>query len=599
MSLPRLALPCLLLGLVLPQAASADEPAAVSAEEAAAFLEETEARLLELMIRRERAWWVQYNFITHDTEIIAAQAVADMMAFVSEAAAESRRFSELDLSYEQRRKLDLLRLALDLPAPQDPALRDELATIAAELESAYGKGKYCPAEGDCKNLGELADVISQSRDWDELLEAWQGWRTIAPPMREPYARFVELANLGAQDLGYDDLGHLWKSRYDMESVAFEQEVDRLWSQVEPLYSDLHCYVRQQLQEEYGKKRVPKRKPIPAHLLGNMWGQEWQTLYDQLAPEPDVAVDLDAAIVKTGWDEKELVAKAESFFVSLGLDPLPKTFYERSLFVKPRDRDVACHASAWDVDFDEDLRVKMCIRRRYDDFATMHHELGHVYYYYTMRKHPTLFRDDANAAFNEAIGDTIQLSVTPEHLVRLGILEQVPDGELNALMERALGAVAFLPFGLIVDKWRWDVFAGRVAPEDYNAHWWDLKERYQGIAPPVDRPTDAFDPGAKNHIPTNTPYIRYFLSTILQYQFHRALCQQSGHEGPLHTCSIHGQEEAGQRLEDMMAMGATRPWPDALEKLSGERQMDATAIQEYYAPLQAWLQERNKGCRCGW
>ena len=587
-----------LIASVPPLSAESPQP---TQDDAAAFIAATEAELLRQMVRRERAWWVADNFITYDTEIMAADAVASMMEFVSEAAAESRRFAELELPYDQRRKLNLLTQALDLPAPTDPALREELARIASRLQGTYGKGKYCPdgADGACRDLGDLADTMAQSRDWDELLEAWVGWRTISPPMRDDYARFVELANQGAQDLGYNDLSELWKSRYDMQSDAFEAEVDRLWGQVEPLYREMHCFMRQHLRQEFGADRVPRKGPIPAHLLGNMWAQEWQGLYDAVVPDPSAAVDLDAAIQQAGWDATTMVHNAEGFYTSLGYDPLPDTFYQRSLFVKPQDRDVVCHASAWDVDFDQDLRIKMCIRPRYDDFTTIHHELGHVYYYYTVREHTALFRDDANAAFNEASGDTILLSVTPEHLVRLGLLDTVPEDDMNALMERALGAVAFLPFGLVIDKWRWDVFSGKVGPDEYNQHWWDLRLQYQGIAPPVARSEADFDPGAKYHIPGNTPYIRYFLSNILQYQFHRALCEVAGHEGPLHTCSIYGSEEAGERYRAMMAMGASRPWPDALEALTGSREMDATAILDYYQPLYEWLKEQNKGCKCGW
>jgi len=411
-----------------------------------------------------------------------------------------------------------------------------------------------------------------------------------------------VANEGAEELGFSDLGELWRSGYDMAPDDFAAELDRLWEQVRPLYEALHCHVRARLAEQYGESQVPLDQPIPAHLLGNMWSQSWGNIYDLVGPgESDPGYDLTQLLVRNGVDEKEMVRYGERFFTSLGFDPLPDTFWERSLFTKPNDRDVVCHASAWDLDYVDDLRIKMCIEINDEDFTTVHHELGHNFYQRAYAEQDPLYRDSANDGFHEGIGDTIALSVTPEYLVQVGLLDRAPSakGDLGLLMRQALEKVAFLPFGLLVDQWRWKVFSGEIAPDDYNAGWWALREKYQGVRAPVTRGEDNFDPGAKYHVPANTPYTRYFLAAILQFQFHRSLCEIAGVEGPLHRCSIYGNQEAGKRLIEMLEMGSSKPWPEALEALTGRPDMDATAILDYFAPLMEWLEEQNRGRECGW
>ncbi len=584
-----------------PVAPKVAKEVAPTAEDATKFMDELEVDLLDLWIAHERAEWVKATHITYDTDLLAARANEAVMEFVGRKAEEAKQFEGLTLDDVLKRKFDLFKLSLSLPAPSDDAQRKELAKIASEIQSIYGKGKYCPdgAKDKCRDLGELSATLGTSRDYDELLEAWQGWRTISIPMREKFVRFVDLANKGAKEMGFDDLGTLWKSRYDMPPDMFETELKRLWFQVEPLYRQLHCLIRTRLSEKYGADKVPAKGPIPAHLLGNMWSQEWANLFDLVTPEEATAFDLTKVLVDKGLDEKAVVKQAEAFFVSLGLDPLPDTFWERSMFVKPKDREVVCHASAWDVDWKDDLRIKMCIKIDAEDFTTVHHELGHNYYQRAYKHQPALFTNSANDGFHEALGDVLALSVTPAYLVKIGYIDEEPPDSLNPLMARALEKIAFLPFGLIVDKWRFDVFSGKVEPDAYNAHWWKLRKKYQGIVPPVERTEKDFDPGAKYHVPANVPYTRYFLAAILQFQFHRALCKIAGHEGPLHTCSIYGNKEVGKRINDMMKMGVEKPWPEALKALTGEEKMDATAIIDYFKPLFDWLKEQNKGVICGW
>ena len=572
-------------------------------EEARAFVDDAEARLLEVWIDAARAGWVQSNFITDDTTAIAASAQTVVIGATMELATEAARFDGVALPEETRRKLLLLKTSMGLAAPADPALQAELAGITTSMESTYGRGVYCPGDGeDCLDLPQMERMFAESRDTDELLDLWTGWRTISPPLRSPYVRFTELANAGARDLGFTDLGELWRAGYDMPPDQFTVELERLWSQVRPLYESLHCHVRAKLADEYGSAVVPPDEPIPAHLLGNMWSQTWANIYNIVGPaRSDPGYDLTRLLESNRVDELEMVRYGERFFSSLGFDPLPATFWERSLFVQPVDRDVVCHASAWDLDYESDVRIKMCIGVNDEDFVTIHHELGHNYYQRAYQQQSPLHRTSANDGFHEGIGDTIALSITPEYLAEVGLLRRVPpaDRDLGLLLRLALDKVAFLPFGLMVDQWRWKVFSGEIGPEEYNEGWWDLRTEYQGIRAPVPRSEADFDPGAKYHIPANTSYTRYFLAHILQFQFHRALCEVAGVEGPLHRCSIFGSLEAGARLNTMLAMGASRPWPDALEVVTGQREMDATAILDYFAPVQAWLDEQNAGRSCGW
>lgn len=569
-----------------------------TAAEAAQFVTDAEKRLAELGLKINNASWIQSTYITFDTENLAAAAGEEYSGALTELATASHRFDGLAVPYDVRRKLGLLQNGITVPAPSNAAERTELTKITVSMEGDYGRGKFCPPDenGKCYSLGDLEKILATSRDPAQLKKAWLGWHAVAPQYRPRYARFVELANKGARELNYKDVGDLWRSGYDMKPEEFSAEMERLWLQVKPLYDSLYTYTRAKLVKQYGPSVVPPNGPIPAHLLGNMWSQEWTNLYPMLAqPGTDAGYDLTKILEERKTEPKQMVKYAENFFVSLGMQKLPETFWERSLFVKPQDRDVVCHASAWDLDAKDDVRIKMCIEINGIDFTTVHHELGHNYYYLAYKNQPTLYQDSANDGFHEAIGDTIALSVTPEYLKQIGFINQVPsaDADTNLLLHRALEKVSFLPFGYLVDKWRWDVFSGKTKPADYNKAWWDLRLQYQGIAPPVARSEQDFDAGAKYHVAANTPYARYFLATILQYQFHRALCREAGYKGPLHRCSIYGNKKAGEKLQQVLAMGKSRPWPEALKALTGEDKMDATAIIDYFAPLKTWLDEQNK------
>ncbi|WP_144208102.1 M2 family metallopeptidase [Shewanella donghaensis] len=576
----------------------------IDSASAIAFINNAEAELAKISVEGARTEWVYSNFITEDTAALSAAIGEKMTSMSVRFATEAAKYANVELDPVNARKLHILRSSLVLPAPLDPAKNAELAQISSELNGLYGKGKYCFDDGRCLTQPELSSLMAESKDPAVLLEAWEGWRQIAKPMRPLFEREVELANEGAKDLGFADLSELWRSQYDMEPEAFSAELDRLWGDIKPLYDSLHCYVRGELNEQYGDEVAPDNGPIPAHLLGNMWAQQWGTIYNTVAPtDADPGYDVTELLAKNNYDEVKMVQQAEGFFSSLGFEELPETFWIRSLFVQPKDRDVVCHASAWDLDNEDDIRIKMCIQKTAEDFTVIHHELGHNYYQRAYKNQPHLFKGSANDGFHEAIGDTIALSITPSYLKQIGLLDEIPDEskDIGLLLRQALDKIAFMPFGLMIDQWRWKVFNGEIAPEQYNQAWWELREKYQGVKAPIARTEADFDPGAKYHVPGNVPYTRYFLAHVLQFQFHKSLCEIAGNEGPVHRCSIYGNKEAGDKLNQMLEAGLSQPWPEALNIVTGTKDMDAKAILDYFAPLQVWLDEQNKNenRQCGW
>ncbi len=578
--------------------------AAPTAAEAKAFTDKAEADLAKLSEYAARSAWVRATYITEDTQWLEAKAGAEITELATRLAMEAAKYDKSPADPVTRRKLDILKRNLNLPAPQRPGGAEALATIASRLDSTFSTGKFT-YKGKTITLNDAEDVLAESRDPADLKAAWEGWHSTATVMREDYVKMVELANEGSRGLGYKDTGTLWRAGYDMDPEAFAAETDRVWKQLEPFYRNLHCYVRARLNEKYGDAVQPRTGPIRADLLGNMWAQEWGNIYDIAAPKTASAAagyNLDDLLVAKGYDPVKMVKAGEGFYSSIGLAPLPETFWKRSMFVRPQDREVVCHASAWDVDDKEDIRIKMCTKVNGTDFVTIHHELGHNYYQRAYSKQPYLFRGAANDGFHEAIGDFAALSATtPTYLKQIGLLDTVPgeEGDIPFLLKTALDKIAFFPFSLIVDKWRWQVFAGQITPDQYNAGWWKLRTQYQGIVPPGERPADAFDAAAKYHVPGNTSYTRYFLARVYQFQFHRAACKQAGWQGPLHRCSIYGNKEVGAKFNAMMELGASQPWPDAMAAFTGEKQTDASAVADYFAPLNLWLTKQNKNEKCGW
>ncbi|MFP7723685.1 M2 family metallopeptidase [Lysobacter sp. A3-1-A15] len=615
---------------------TAPQATAPEGETADQFAARVNDEIMRMQPEITKPQWLSSTYITDDTQFLAAKANERYLSKLNQWVEQARRFEGQDMTPETARTIQLLKLATAMPAPKDPEKLGELTRIVAKMEGMYGAGQYCTGEGDtrsCRQLGQLEDVLRSNRDYDAQLDAWRGWHTIAQPMRQDYTRFVELVNEGAGEMGYADAGEMWRSGYDMSPVEMAAETDRLWGQVKPLYEQLHCYARTRLEAEYGAERGQvEGGMLPAHLMGNMWQQDWGNLWDILAPyenagsldingalEAQFQQNFAAALTRQGGERdastlaqieqeamlataRQMTERAEDFYVSLGMPELPDSYWQKTQFIKPRDRDVVCHASAWDMDMKGDVRTKMCIKPNEEDFTTIYHELGHVYYYLAYNKLPPVFQTGAHDGFHEAIGDTVVLAMTPEYLQSIDLVgeqQQSEEALVNAQMRMALAKVAFLPFGLMIDRWRWGVFDGTIEPGQYNKAWWDLKAQYQGVAPADARGEEFFDPGAKYHVPGNTPYTRYFLAHVLQFQFYKSLCDAAGYTGPLHECSFYGNKAAGQKLQAMLAKGASQPWQSSLKELTGGEGMDAGAVLEYFAPLQAWLKEQNEGKACGW
>jgi peptidyl-dipeptidase A len=597
----------LALALAAPALAQNAAPAtSPTLAEADAFVAKAEKELADFGVFNNQAQWINNTYITDDTDAVAARIGAQGTEMSVRLATEAARYMNVPgLSFDTKRKLDFLRGGLVLPAPTTEGAAQKLNDIATRLNSAYGKGKGT-LKGKEINGSDIEAEMGTNRNPDELAEMWKSWNDqVGSPMKDDYAQMVAIANKGAQELGYADLGAMWRSQYDMKPDEFAALTDKLWAQVKPLYDELHCYTRTKLNETYGDSVQAKTGPIRADLLGNMWAQEWGDIYDIVAPKGagELGYDIGAQLKTKGYDPLKMVKTGEAFFSSLGFAPLPETFWSRSQITKPADREVVCHASAWDVDNKDDLRIKMCTKVNSGDFVTIHHELGHNYYQRAYNKQPYLYLNSANDGFHEAIGDMIALSITPDYLVKIGLLDaaQVPgaDKDTGLLLRQAMDKVAFLPFGLLVDRWRWDVFAGKTGKDGYNKLWTDLRLKYQGITPPVPRSEANFDAGAKYHIPGNTPYTRYFLARILQFQFYKAACDIAKWKGPLHRCTFYGNKDVGARLNAMLEMGASKPWPDALQAFTGKREIDGTAMIAYFKPLMTWLKKENKGKSCGW
>ncbi len=582
--------------------------AAPTVEDAAAFIEEVEAFYRDFGEYSARISWVNATYINYDTDWLNTRVAAEGTETGVRFANEAKRFNDLELPEEMRRKIELIKLGLNLPAPERPGAAKELSEINTRMASTYATGKI-ELDGELVARVDLEEVMGTIRDPQKLQEIWVKWREVpiaandaGTTMKEDYAAMAKIANEGARELGFDDVGAMWRARYDLPPAEFAAETDRLWGQVKPLYDQLHCHVRAELNEQYGDSVAPLDQPIRADLLGNMWAQSWGNIYDLVAPgEADPGYDLTELLKENNYDAVKMVETGEAFFSSLGFEPLPDTFWERSQITKPEGREAACHASAWNLDGQEDIRIKMCTKVNADDFQTVHHELGHNYYQRAYKHQSPIFQGGANGGFHEAIGDMVALSITPEYLKQLGLIEQVPDAskDVGLLMAAALEKVAFQPFGLLMDKWRWQVFSGELTEETYNDGWWALRTQYQGIRPPVERSADYFDPGGKYHIPNNVSYTRYFIAHILQFQFLKAACEQAGWEGPLHRCSLYGSEEVGARFNAMLEMGQSKPWPEALEAFTGSREMDGSAMVDYFAPLMEWLEAQNQNRSCGW
>ena len=572
-----------------------------------AWVKKADQAYADETVKLGQAEWVYQTYITDESAAITARANADMSLLQAANAATAAKMAKVPgISPETQRLLTMFRTQIVNPVPSRSGAAGEYARLSAEVQGIYGKGKGT-LKGVAISGNDIEAEMRTNRTPAELKEMWLSWNdNVGTPMKADYAKMVAISNEGARELGFADTGALWRSNYDMTPEAFTATTEKLWNEVKPLYLQLHCYTRKQLNAKYGDGVQAKTGPVRADLLGNLWAQEWGGIYDLVAPagSGDIGFDTTDLLVQKGYDPVKMVKAGEGFFTSLGMKELPATFWTRSQITRPRDRDVICHASAWDIDNKEDLRIKMCTKVNGDDFQTVHHELGHNFYQRAYNGQPfRLYMEGANDGFHEAIGDTVALSITPQYLVQIGLLDpaKVPDAskDTGLLLRQAMDKVAFLPFGLMMDRYRWQIFSGQIKPADYNTAWTQMRQQYQGIVPPGPRGPDAFDAGAKYHIPAVVPYTRYFLARLLQFQFYEAACKTAGWTGPLHRCSFYGNKDVGKKLNAMLEMGAAKPWPDALQAFTGSREMSGKPMIRYFAPLMSWLQEQNKGEQCGW
>ncbi|KAB0790846.1 hypothetical protein PPYR_14878 [Photinus pyralis] len=515
--------------------------------------------------------------------------------------------------YDLRRQFEKLSILGKSALPEEKFLK--LEKIISDMQTIYSTAKICDHKNKTKcDLvldPEITDILANSRDPEELKHVWVEWRHKNAPAKELFRDYVKYANEAAVLNNFTSNTGFWL--YDYESPTFVQDVESIWEQLKPIYTQLHAYIRTKLRQRYGDI-VSEKGPIPAHLLGNMWAQSWSNIADFTLPHPSAKrADITSELLNQGYDALKMFKTAEEFFVSLNLKKMTPEFWERSILVKPNDgRELVCHASAWDFFDKKDFRIKQCTSVNFEDFTTAHHEMGHIQYYLQYSDQPVVYRQGANDGFHEAVGDVMSLSVSStKHLKRIGLIDaNTPDNDavdLNALFMIGLDKIAFLPFGYLMDKWRWGIFDGNITAEDYNCKWWEYRTSIQGVEPPVDRSEDDFDAAAKYHIVADVPYLRYFVSFVIQFQFHRAACELAGEYDPedptkpLHKCDIYHSTKAGESIAKMLQMGSSRPWPDAMEVLTGQRKMDASGLLEYFRPLHKWLEAENKknGAYIGW
>lgn len=430
------------------------------------------------------------------------------------------------------------------------------------MQKIYSTAKICSLE-DKKNCTlalepELTNILATSRDASKLKHVWVEWRkAVGTNLKNLFEEYVDLSNEAARLNNFTNNAENWLESY--EDKTFRQQVESLWEQLKPLYLQIHAYIRFKLRQTYGKEIVSEKGPIPAHLLGNMWAQRWRNIASFTLPYPEKqAEDLTEELRRQNYTAEKIFRTSESFFKSINLTAMPDSFWERSILVKPTDREIVCHASAWDFYDGKDFRIKQCTQVTMEHFTTAHHEMGHIEYFLQYKDQPVVYRRGANPGFHEAVGDLISLSVeSRQHLRKIGLLKSKEDDQesiLNNLFEIGLEKIVFLPFGYLMDLWRWSVFEGTIPAKDYNCKWWELREKYQGVEPPINRTDQDFDPAAKYHIIAGVPYIRYFVSFVVQFQFHRAVCEKAGQYNPndpskpLHECDIYGNTNAGNALK---------------------------------------------------
>ncbi|CAG0912459.1 unnamed protein product [Notodromas monacha] len=598
--------------------------------DAIAFLERYNTESSRLLNKGIILDWAYNTNITDANAEASTAASLELQAFSLASFNEALEFDSTNFSEDTQRQLKSVG-AKQLPEAEQQTLSEVLTLlrgiftnilciemhvqiilrqILSNMSRIYGSGQVCWEDGQCSVLegteDSLSTLFATSTDEPKLRYAWEQWRTnVGRPMKPYYEQYVELKNQLAVIRNYTDYGHEMRSRYEIDD--FELSMEEIYNTTLPYYLELHAYVRRKLYDTYGPEVVDLEGPIPAHLLGDMWGRFWNNIYNLTEPYPGLqSVDPTPQMVAQGYTPERMFRQGDAFYQSMGLKAVPDTFYELSMIEKPQDgREVVCHPTAWDFFDGQDYRIKMCTVVSFDDFLVIHHEMGHIQYFMQYSDLPTVYRDGANDGFHEAIGELMSMAVsTPKHLETIGLIDEVvenPDLDINFLLKTSFGSLSTLPFHYVMDLWRWRAFRGEYPDNQWNDEFWKLKESLVGVKAPVERTPEDLDPPALFHISGDYDMMRYFTRTILQFQFFESLCEASGHQGPIYKCDFSGSTAAGDRLAALLRMGRSKPWPDALEELTGQREMDVNPLLNYFAPLYNWLQTENKRLnnKIGW
>nr|XP_057944737.1 angiotensin-converting enzyme 2 [Doryrhamphus excisus] len=570
------------------------------------FDEEASTRMYEYSL----ASWAYNTNITKENSDKLSEQGQIWGKFYTQKSEEAQKFPIHQIKDPQI-KLQLITLQDKGSGALSQAKAEHLNKIMSEMSTIYSTATVCLMDDplNCQTLEPgLEHVMANSRNYSERLHVWEGWRRqVGKRMRPLYEDYVHLKNEAAKLNGFEDYGAYW--RYNYETVEEEspynytrdqlmEDVRSIYKQILPLYKELHAYVRGKLMDVY-TGHIEAQGPLPAHLLGDMWGRFWTNLYPLSIPYPEKPdIDVSKTMVEKGWNERRLFDEAEKFFMSVGLYKMFDNFWTNSMLVKPNDgRKVVCHPTAWDMGNRMDFRIKMCTKVNMDDFLTVHHEMGHNQYQMAYRNLPYLLRDGANEGFHEAVGEIMSLSAaTPKHLKSLGLLSSNftydNETEINFLLKQALTIVATLPFTYMLEEWRWQVFAGNIPEDKWMERWWEMKRDLVGVVEPVPRDETYCDPPALFHVSGDYSFIRYFTRTIYQFQFQKALCHAAGQSEVLSSCDITGSTVAGSKLRNMLELGRAQSWTKALHTISGDTRMDAKPLLDYFQKLYEWLKTEN-------
>jgi peptidyl-dipeptidase A len=581
------------------------------------FLEHSGSEARKLLTDYALAGWTGVIYVTPDTQA-TTKLLWDRAAAQDKAAAqEVRKFDDVEMNSSLKRQVNILKLSAMEAIPLDKHNADKLSGFSGELITAASNTLNCGDNSNCRNTTIINSLMAKSDDYHELLKLWSEASEQYKPMNEIYKSRVNLANEGARDVGYSDVGALWRSYYDMPEQEFETELDKVWGQIQPLYNAMQCHIKSKLSDKYGNDKINLDSPIDAHLMGSVEANNWSNLQSLVMPNQPTLIrnyNISEALVEQHYDANNIVKTAEGLYTSMGFKPLPESFWERSQFTKPVYPDggyVNANCNAFPLDLGgDDQRFHMCIEPNENDFKKAHSIMEFSYYAMAYNMHqPYYFQNlSGDPASFLAMNDAMELSLTPEYLKKMGLIEKVPDAshDIAFLMQTAFEKIMDIPYYLAVEKWRWQVYSGEISPNDYNEKWWDLREQYQGVSAPTERSINHFDPGASKYVVHDRSLKDRIMAGIMSFQFQKALCdatnsETTGSDIARHRCTVYQSKEAGDRMQAMFNQGKSVPWQQALSTLSGDPEgrvnLDGTAINEYFAPLKQYLDEQNKGLSC--